>query len=113
MYEPPLLILFLFLFLPLSHRSHDRSLHSFLYIAWLLVFLQWIPFARRATVGLIFHILAYRRYLRVDISMWRKSVKCAIFAPICCIHALEILRLATTILTAPTLLSTDVINHWM
>jgi len=105
MYEPPPPILFL----PLSHGPHDGSLHSFLYNAWLPVFLQWIPFARRATVALMFHILAYRRHFRVDISMWRKSVKCAIVAPVCCIRTLEDSRLAITILTAPTLLSTDVI----
>jgi hypothetical protein len=36
----------------------------FFHISWLHVFLQWIPFARHATVALMFHILAYRRYLR-------------------------------------------------
>ena len=45
-------------------------------------------------------------------SMWRKSVECVIFAPMCCIRALENSRLAITVLTAPTLLSTDyVIDH--
>ena len=98
MYEPPLPVL--------SHRPHDRSLYSFLYIAWLRVFLQSIPFARRAPGALMFHIQ------HVNISMWRKSVECAIFAPMCCIRALENSRLAITVLTAPTLLSTDyVIDH--
>ena len=95
MYEPPLPVL--------SHRPHDRSLYSFLYIAWLRVFLQSIPFARRAPGALMFHIQ------HVNISMWRKSVECVIFAPMCCIRALENSRLAITVLTAPTLLSTDVI----
>jgi len=98
MYEPPLPVL--------SHRPHDRSLYSSLYIAWLRVFLQSIPFARRAPGALMFHIQ------HVNISMWRKSVECAIFAPMCCIRALENSRLAITVLTAPTLLSTDdVIDH--
>ena len=98
MYEPPLPVL--------SHRPHDRSLYSSLYIAWLRVFLQSIPFARRAPGALMFHIQ------HVNISMWRKSVECVIFAPMCCIRALENSRLAITVLTAPTLLSTDyVIDH--
>jgi hypothetical protein len=58
---------------------HDHSLYSiFFHISWLPVFLQSILFARHATFALMFHILAYRRYLRVDIRMWRKYVKCAI-----------------------------------
>ena len=98
MYEPPLPVL--------SHRPHDRSLYSSLYIAWLRVFLQSIPFGRRAPGALMFHIQ------HVNISMWRKSVECVIFAPMCCIRALENSRLAITVLTAPTLLSTDdVIDH--
>jgi hypothetical protein len=83
----------------------------FFHISWLHVFLQWIPFARHATVALMFHILAYRRYLRVDIRMWKKSVKCAIFAPVCCIHPLGNSRLVITILTTPTLVSTDSMDH--
>jgi hypothetical protein len=72
------------------------------------VFLQLILFARHAILTLMFHILARGRHLRVDITMWRKSVKCAIAAPMCCIQTLENLHLAITILTTPTLLSTDV-----
>ncbi|KAF8666984.1 hypothetical protein HU200_053152 [Digitaria exilis] len=77
----------------------------------LVVVANWIAFAKRATVALMFYILAYKRYLHVDISMSRKFVKCAIFASVCCIRTLDDSHLAITILTAHTLLSTDVINH--
>jgi hypothetical protein len=73
-----------FLFLPLFTQTCDRSFYSFLDIAWLLVFLQSIALARHATVALKFHILAYIRCLRVDISMWRKSVKCAMLSSLRC-----------------------------
>nr|CAB3492847.1 unnamed protein product [Digitaria exilis] len=47
------------------------------------------PFARHAIVALMFHILAYTRYLHVDTAMWGKSVKCAILDLLCYIHTQE------------------------
>jgi len=96
---------------PSSHTPETSGSFTILIFRYCLpscVFLQWIPFARHATVDLVFHVLAYRRYLLVDITIWRKSVKCAIVAPMRCIQTLENLRLAITILTAPTLISTDI-----
>nr|CAB3503465.1 unnamed protein product [Digitaria exilis] len=55
--------------------------------------------------------LAYRRYLLVGITMWRKSVKCVIVAPLRCIRTLENLRLAITILTTPTL--SQQMGNWL
>lgn len=65
-----------------------------------VVVANWIPFARHSPVAFIFHILAFGRYLYVDIAMPVKSVKCAINAPLCCIQ--KISGLAVLIRTTPT-----------
>ncbi|CAD6248284.1 unnamed protein product [Miscanthus lutarioriparius] len=95
----------------LQHYNSMHSMNQLLKptVSWVSLFgglhvglAYLIPFARHATVALMFHVLACRRCLRVDITMWGKSVKCAIVAPMCCIHTQENLRLAIMILTTPT-----------
>ena len=65
--------------------------------ACLPVFSQRIPFAGHAPNTFIFHILAFRRNLNVNMTIRAKfvkyayiTVKCAIIAPLCCIQVTSI-----------------------
>ena len=77
---------------------HSMIVHlPLLCAACLPVFSQRIPFAGHAPNTFIFHILAFRRNLNVNMTIRAKfvkyayiTVKCAIIAPLCCIQVTSI-----------------------
>lgn len=78
-----------FVFVCVALAQHHRSLTCSLCAACLPVFLQWIPFAVYAPSAFIFHTLAFRWNLYVNITMPAKSVKCAMINPLCSIQMIS------------------------